>query len=56
MVQVKHIRKFRGKSNKIYDYKLVDINVQTQNAKAEEINNAIRNKQTQVINLTLAED
>lgn len=56
MIQAKCIQKFRDKQNKIYGYKLVDINGQTQDVKSDNLKQAIRNKQIQVVNLTLTSD
>ena len=56
MIQAKCIQKFRDNSNKIYGYRLQDINGQTQDVKAEELKSAIRNKQIHIVNLTLTSD
>ena len=56
MIQTKCIQKFRDKSNKIYGYRLQDINGQTQDITSENLKKAIINKQINVINLTLTKD
>ena len=56
MIQVKCIQKYRDKNNHIYGYKLIDLNGQTQDVKAENLKRAIKNRQVEVVNLTLTED
>lgn len=56
MIQAKCIQKFRDKQNKIYGYRLVDLNGQTQDVTPENLKRAIANKQINVVNLTLTSD
>lgn len=56
MIQAKCIQKFRDKSNKIYGYRLQDINGQTQDVRPDKLKQAIANKQIHVVNLTLTSD
>lgn len=53
MIQAKCIEKFRDKTGKIYGYKLIDLNSQTQDVTPENLKQAILNKQIHVVNLTL---
>jgi hypothetical protein len=52
-IQTKCIQKFRDKSKKIYGYRLVDLNGQTQDVKSEDLKLAIRKGEVNVVNLTL---
>ena len=56
MITVKCIGKIRDKSGKIIGYRLQDINGQTQEASAESLKKAIKNKVIHVINLRLTSD
>ncbi len=56
MIQLKCIQKFRDDSGKIYGYRLVDFNGQTQDVTPENLKNAILNGQVNVVNLTLTSD
>lgn len=56
MIQVKCIEKIRDYNNKIYGYKLIDINGQTQDVTPEDLKRAIQNNHINVINLTLTID
>lgn len=56
MIQAKCIQKFRDKKNKIYGYRLQDINGQTQDVTPNDLKNAILNKQIVIVNLTLTTD
>lgn len=56
MIQAKCIQKFRNKQNKIYGYRLQDINGQVQDVTPEDLKNAIKNASINVINLTLTSD
>lgn len=53
MIQAKCIEKFRDKTGKIYGYRLIDLNDQTQDVTPENLKKAILNKQIHVVNLTL---
>lgn len=53
MIQAKCIEKFRDKTGKIYGYRLIDLNNQTQDVTPENLKQAILNKQIHVVNLTL---
>ena len=56
MIQVKCIQKFRDAKGKIYGYRLIDINGQTQDVQADNLKLAIENKKIHVVNLTLTTD
>ena len=56
MIQAKCIQKFRDNNNKIYGYRLIDINGQTQDVKSDNLKKAIANKSIHVVNLTLTSD
>lgn len=56
MIQAKCIQKFRDKAGKIYGYRLIDLNGNTQDVQPDNLKTAIRNKQIQVVNLTLTSD
>ena len=56
MITVKCIGKIRDKSGKIIGYRLQDINGQTQEASAESLKKAIKNKSIHIINLRLTSD
>lgn len=56
MIQVKCIEKFRDRHNKICAYRLQDSNNQIKDVTPHDLKNAIRNKQIDVINLTLTSD
>ena len=56
MITVKCIGKIRDKSGKIIGYRLQDINGQTQEASAESLKKAIKNKNIHIINLRLTSD
>lgn len=56
MIQAKCIQKFRDKTGKIYGYRLIDLNGQTQDLTSDNLKAAIRNKQINVVNLTLTSD
>ena len=53
MIQAKCIQKFRDDKGKIYGYRLVDLNGQTQDVTPDNLKRAIHNKQINVVNLTL---
>lgn len=56
MIQAICIRRFRDKSNRIYRYRLVDFNGQTQDIQPKNLKQAIANKQINVVNLILTKD
>ena len=56
MIQAKCIEKFRDKNGKIYGYRLVDLNGQTQDVTPDNLKNAIRLGHIHVVNLTLTSD
>ena len=56
MIQAKCIQKFRDKTGKIYGYRLIDLNGQTQDVRPENLKQAIKAKQINIINLTLTSD
>ena len=56
MIQAKCIQKFRDDKGKIYGYRLIDINGQTQDVQSDNLKLAIRNKKIHVVNLTLTTD
>lgn len=56
MIQARCIHKFRTKQGKIYGYRLIDINEQTQDVTPEDLKKAIKAKQINVVNLTLTSD
>lgn len=56
MLQVKCIKKFRDKSNKIYGYRLKDIDGQTKDVTPKDLKEAIINNQILVSNLRLTSD
>ena len=56
MIQAICIRRFRDKSNRIYSYRLVDFNGQTQDVQPKNLKQAIANKQINVVNLILTKD
>ena len=56
MIQAKCIKKFRNKNNRIYGYRLQDINGQMQDVYADRLKIAIKRKQIHVVNLTLTSD
>lgn len=56
MITCKCIQKFRERTGKIYGYRLIDINGQTQDATPGDLKRAIANKNITVLNLTLTSD
>lgn len=56
MLQAKCIQKFRDSKNKIYGYRLIDINNQTQDVTPDDLKRAIRDELIDVVNLTLTSD
>jgi hypothetical protein len=56
VIQAKCIQKFRDKQNRIYGYRLVDLNGHTQDVKPENLKAAIKNGEINVVNLTLTSD
>ena len=56
MIQVKCIEKLRDKNNKIYGYKLQDLNQQTRNITSGILKDAIRRGEIDVVNLKLTAD
>ena len=56
MIQAKCTQKFRDKRNHIYGYRLIDLNGQTQDVKAEALKHAIASGKIHIINLTLTKD
>ena len=56
MITCKCIQKFRDRNNVIYGYRLIDINGKTQDVTPADLKNAIRNKQVNVVNLSLTSD
>lgn len=56
MIQAKCIEKFRNKQGKIYAYRLIDLNGQTQDVDADKLKEAIDKKLITIINLTLTSD
>lgn len=56
MLTVKCTEKFKDQHNKIYGYRLVDLNGEIQDVASDNLKRAIANKQVQVINLTLTKD
>lgn len=56
MIQAKCIQKFKDKQGRIYGYRLVDINGQTQDVTPGDLKLAIRDKRITVINLALTSD
>lgn len=56
MIQAKCIQKFRDEHDKIYGYRLVDINGASVDIHADDLKNAIRNNQINIVNLTLTHD
>lgn len=56
MLQVKCIQKFRDKTNKIYGYRLIDLDGKTQDVTSENLKKAIGDKQVEVVNLKLTSD
>lgn len=56
MIQAKCTQKFRDKRNHIYGYRIVDLNGQTQDVKAEALKQAIASGKIHIINLTLTKD
>ena len=56
MIQTKCIQKFRDVKGKIYGYRLVDLNGQTQDVQPDNLKQAIRKCEIHVVNLTLTSD
>lgn len=56
MIQAKCIQKFRDRSNRIYGYRLQDINGSTQDVVPEQLKEAIKSGMIQVTNLVLTSD
>ena len=56
MIYVKCIDKFRDGNGKIFGYRLIDLNGVTQDVMADNLKNAIHNKEVNVVNLTLTSD
>lgn len=56
MIQAKCIEKFRDKQGKIYGYRLIDLNGQTQDVRSENLKSAIRDNKIHIVNLTLTAD
>lgn len=56
MIVCKCIHKFRNEQGKIYGYRLIDLNNQTQDVTPDNLKMAILNKQVEVVNLTLTSD
>jgi hypothetical protein len=52
-IQTKCIQKFRDKQNKIYGYRLIDLNGHTQDVTPENLKRAISQGKVNVVNLTL---
>lgn len=53
MIQAKCIEKFRNKQGKIYGYRLIDLNGQTQDVESNNLKRAIRDGKINIINLRL---
>ena len=56
MIQALCLQKFRNKNNQIIGYRLQDRNGNTLDVKSEYLKQAIRNKQINILNLTLTSD
>ena len=56
MIQVKCIKKFRDKHNKIIGYRLVDTNGNMQDVKAEKLKEVLSTGKLSIVNLTLTKD
>ena len=56
MIQAKCIQKFRDDKGKIYGYRLIDLNGQTQDVQSDNLKLAIKNKKVHVVNLKLTSD
>lgn len=56
MIQAKCIQKFRNKQNQIYGYRLQDTRGAIKDVLADQLKIAIKNKQINIINLTLTSD
>lgn len=56
MIQAKCVQKLRTSNNKIYGYRLVDINGKTQDVRPEYLKDAIKQGKITVVNLTLTSD
>lgn len=56
MITCKCIKKFRDNTGKIYGYRIIDINGETQDVTPGDLKKAIYNKQVNVVNLTLTKD
>ena len=56
MIQAICLKKFRNKNNQIIGYRIQDKNGQTRDVKSEYLKQAIKNKQINVLNLTLTSD
>ena len=56
MIQAKCIQKFRDKNNNIYGYRLQDQNGACIDVRREQLKQAIKSKQINIINLTLTSD
>ena len=56
VIQAKCIQKFRDNKGKIYGYRLVDLNGQTQDVTPDNLKNAIRLGHIHIVNLTLTSD
>lgn len=56
MIVCKCIQKFRDNKGKIYGYRLIDLNQQTQDVTPDDLKRAIQNNQVNVINLQLTSD
>ena len=56
MIQAKYIQKFRDKHNNIIGYKLLDSHGNIKDVPSDKLKIAIKNKNIDVINLTLTSD
>ena len=56
MLHAKYIEKFRDSKGRIFGYRLVDLNGQTQDVESEKLKLAINNGQIHVVNLKLTAD
>ena len=56
MIQAKCIEKFRDKHNQIYGYRLQDTQGNLKDVTSDQLKQAIKNKQINIINLTLTSD
>lgn len=56
MIQAKCVEKFRDKNNHIYGYRLKDSQGNTKDVGTDQLKNAIKNGQINILNLTLTSD